>query len=275
MALARRAAPSSEQAVLAAQRALGEAIRRGNGKAAERLLGGQFTWIDAAGQTWSRAQCLRDLKSVAPTGADKDVKVTDYGRIAVVTGRHNSPYKEEALFVAVWVKGSEGWRALLHQDNPVAQPDAPSTHGPQLRQPDAPPPACANPCEFVPYEPKSAAERDIIAAFQSLEKAVTRNDADEWAKHMANEFVVYRTRQDPSSKAGRMAVIRELETINAETFVAEVAWMKLWIFGDAAVMCADHVMPGRRRPPYRATRIWVKRDGRWQMALSQQTTIAH
>jgi hypothetical protein len=39
-------------------------------------------------------------------------------------------------------------------------------------------------------------------------------------------------------------------------------------------MRADHVMPGNRRPPYRATRVWVKRDGHWQMALSQQTTIA-
>jgi hypothetical protein len=50
--------------------------------------------------------------------------------------------------------------------------------------------------------------------------------------------------------------------------------MKLWVHGDAAVMRADHVMPGKRRPPYRATRIWVKRDGRWQMTMSQQTTIA-
>ena len=38
------------------------------------------------------------------------------------------------------------------------------------------------------------------------------------------------------------------------------------------VMRADHRMPENRRPPYRATRVWVKRDGRWQMAASQQTT---
>ena len=29
-------------------------------------------------------------------------------------------------------------------------------------------------------------------------------------------------------------------------------------------MRADHAMPGQRRPPYHATRIWVKRDGRWR-----------
>ena len=56
--------------------------------------------------------------------------------------------------------------------------------------------------------------------------------------------------------------------------MAEIERMKLWAFGDAVVMRADHKMPGNRRPPYRATRLWVKRDGRWQMAVSQQTTIA-
>ena len=71
-----------------------------------------------------------------------------------------------------------------------------------------------------------------------------------------------------------MAFIAAQKAVNGETWVAEVAWMKLWVFGDAAVMRADHVMPGNRRAPYRATRLWVKRDGHWLMALSQQTAIA-
>ena len=130
-----------------------------------------------------------------------------------------------------------------------------------------------NPCAFVPYQPKSQAERDIITAFQTLERAVTRNDAAEWVKHVADEFVVYRTGQEPTDKALRVEFINRQRAINGETFVAEVEWMKLWVFGDAAVMRADHVMPGDRRPPYRATRVWLRRDGRWQMALSRQTTI--
>jgi len=82
------------------------------------------------------------------------------------------------------------------------------------------------------------------------------------------------TRQHPTSKAGRVAVIEKQASVNGETFVAEVEWMNLWVKGDAAVMRADHRMPGNRRPPYLATRIWVKRDGRWLMAMSQQTAIA-
>ena len=87
---------------------------------------------------------------------------------------------------------------------------------------DAPPPRCANPLEVVPYKPKSQAERDIIAAFQALELAVTRNDPDEWTKHVADEFVVTRTRQHPTDKAARMAFMATQRAINAETFVAEV-----------------------------------------------------
>ena len=85
--------------------------------------------------------------------------------------------------------------------------------------------------------------------------------------------MVTRTRQHPTDKAARMAFMATQRAINAETFVAEVVTLKFWVLGDAAVMRADHAMPGNRRPPYRATRLWVKRDGHWQMAISQQTTI--
>ena len=102
---------------------------------------------------------------------------------------------------------------------------------------------------------------------------MTHNDPEEWKNHVADEFVVTRTHQHPTDKAARMAFMATQQAINAETFVAEVTALKFWVLGDAAVMRADHAMPGNRRPPYRATRLWVKRDGRWQMAVSQQTTI--
>ena len=101
----------------------------------------------------------------------------------------------------------------------------------------------------------------------------TSDDPDVWRNHVADEFVVTRTRQHPTDKAARMAFMETQRAINAETFVAEVVYLKFWVLGDAAVMRADHAMPGNRRPPYRATRLWVKRDGHWQMAISQQTTI--
>ena len=259
----------------AAQRSLTDALRAAKRAEAAKLLAPQFTWIDENGGVHERADVLGDLSRIATSAGERRTAVVDYGTVAMVSGRCKSARKNPIFFIDVWVKGPAGWRVLVHHDNMLAAAEAPSAHAaPQPRPADAEPPQCRNPCSFVPYTAKSKAERDIIEAFQTLEKAVTRNDSAEWVKHMADEFVVYRTGQHPTTKGGRVAAIERQKSVNAETWVAQVKWMKLWVNGDAAVMRADHVMPGNRRPPYRATRIWVKRDGRWRMAVSQQTTVA-
>jgi len=47
--------------------------------------------------------------------------------------------------------------------------------------------------------------------------------------------------------------------------------MALWVFGNAAVMSADEERPSGEM--LRATRLWAKRDGQWQLAFSQQTLV--
>ena len=275
-AAAPRRAASARQSVLAAAKALQAAIRAGNAAAAEKFFARDFSFIDAAGHVHSRRSVLDALKA-SPRGAGVQIKVRDYGRIALITGSYKSAQageRSDLFALDVWVNDAGTWQALIHHNNVLAPPDAPATHASAAARPmDAPPPRCVNPLEAVPYKPKSQAERDIIAAFQALELAVTRNDPVEWTRHVADEFVVTRTRQHPTDKAARMAFMATQRAINAETFVAEVVTLKFWVLGDAAIMRADHAMPGNRRPPYRATRLWVKRDGHWQMAVSQQTTI--
>ena len=272
----RKAKAAARPSVLAAAKALQAAIRAGNAAAADKLLARDFSFIDAAGRQHARREVLNALKA-SPRGAGSAVKVRDYGRVALVTGSYRSAQageRSDLFALDVWVNDAGRWKALIHHNNVLARPDAPSAHASGTpRAMDAPPPRCVNPLEAVPYAPKSQAERDIIKTFQALELAVTRNDPDEWQHHVADEFVVTRTRQHPTDKAARMAFMATQRAINAETHVAEVVTLKFWVLGDAAIMRADHAMPGNRRPPYRATRLWVKRDGRWQMAISQQTTI--
>jgi ketosteroid isomerase-like protein len=254
---------------------LGNAFRKADNAAVAKLTDAQYRFIDATGKQHSKAEVLRNLKALVSGGTERGVKVKNYGRVATITTTRKSAGKPDVFALDVWVKGKNGWRLLINHDNVLAGPGEQPAHAASMPRPrDAKPPECGNPLQFVPYRPKSQAERDIIASFQQLEKAVTRNDAVEWVKHMADEFVVTRTKQHPTSKAERAEFLCRQHAINAETFVAEVVWMKLWVHGLAAVMRADHAMPGKRRPPYRATRIWVKRDGRWQMTISQQTTIA-
>ncbi|MGQ7792042.1 nuclear transport factor 2 family protein [Faunimonas sp. B44] len=267
----RPGASRNEEALVAASSRLAAALAQGDAAALEAITEPDFTAIDEGGLVRSRTEAAA-ARETAPDAADTRWTVQDYGTLAMVTGKAAVPGGERVA-LDVFVNRGGTWRALVHHLNVVADPASPSTHpAPVARDAGAPPPDCENPCAFVPYEAKEQAERDIITSFQTLEKAVTRNDADEWVKHMADEFIVYRTRQHPTTKAERAGHLRNQKAVNAETFVAAVEAMKLWVFGDAAVMRADHVMPGNRRPPYRATRFWVKRDGRWQMAISQQTT---
>ena len=133
------------------------------------------------------------------------MKVRDYGRVALVTGSYKSAQageRSDLYALDVWIKDDKGWQALVHHNNVLAPPNAPTAHVSGAPRPaDAPPPRCENPLEVVPYKPKSQAERDIMATFQALETAVTRNDPEDWKNHVADEFVVTRTRQHPTDKA--------------------------------------------------------------------------
>ncbi len=46
---------------------------------------------------------------------------------------------------------------------------------------------------------------------------------------------------------------------------------EMFDFGDAVVMkCLHQPFSGK---PIRVTRVWIKRDGKWVMSISYQTTI--
>jgi hypothetical protein len=250
---------------------LRDAARDKNRDAMAKLFDAELVAIDTAGRVLSRD----DAVSVLLAGADRkgEAKFFDYGPVVLSIERGAEVADGQLVIAEVWVRRDDGWRLLIHHENVIAAPGSPATHPPLVeRASDAPPPDCPNPLDFVPYDARSESEKGIIHSFQSLEKDVVSNNADQWVYWVADEFEVFRTKQHPTTKAQRAEALRRQKKVNAEIFVAAVEAMRLWVFGDVAVMRADHLMPGNRRPPYRATRIWVNRDGRWQMAVSQQTT---
>jgi ketosteroid isomerase-like protein len=149
----------------------------------------------------------------------------------------------------------------------VAPPSAPP------HATDAKPYVCLNPCQAIPYRPRSPAEQDVINAYQAIEKARVAHDANEWAKHVTDDFVVYGSGQPPNPKAHRVTAIRQQNETPAGATVGEVQTMRIWVYGDAAAMTATYVMPDQSRPNFRAARVWLKRNGQWLMAISQQTDI--
>lgn len=256
--------------VAAARAALTQAVGSGDAGALAGLVDADFTTVDVEGRVSEGAEAAAGLKRNR-YGDDREPAIRDYDDVVLLIDRRPAE-KSEIIVAEVWVKQPAGWRLLTHHLNVIADPAETPAHPPHAERPaDAPPPKCPNPLEFVPYDATRDEERGMIAAFQALEDAVVRNDAEDWVPHVADEFIVFRTRQHPTTKAQRVEAMHRQKAINAEIFVAAVETMRLWVFGNVVVMRADHRMPGDRRPPYRATRLWVRRDGRWQMAVSQQT----
>ncbi len=257
--------------VLAAEQALGAAMRAGDRTAARHLLSLQFSAIDADGKIHPRRDFLGNLKILA-AGPGNGAKVRNFGRLALVTGERQSARGTSVFFLDIWAKQKGAWRVLVMQNVPLAESETPVS---TAAVPDTPakPYECKNPCQTIPYRVRSAAEQEIIATFQAIAKAIIVHDADEWAKHVADDFMLYASDQAPVSKPGRLAAINGEKESNAAVSPDEIEAMRLSVYGDAAAMIVTGAVPGKAQPSYRAVRLWLKRNGRWLMALSAHTDV--
>jgi hypothetical protein len=255
-------------------RSLADAMLSGDKSIARRLLSLQFTYTDGDGQRHERRDFLNDLKSVAG-GPATNVKVTIYGLVAMVTGHRKSAQGRDTFFLDIWVKQKRAWRALIMQDvvlasegTPLAALEAPEAPGIEAKTYE-----CKNPCQTIPYRVRSPAEQDVVNAFQAIEKATIAHDAEQYSKHIADEFVHYRSDYSPVTKAERIAMIEDEKKNDIPALLSAIQSMRLWVYGDGAAMISTNSAPDETEPLLRTARIWVHRNGQWQMALSAQTAI--
>lgn len=160
----------------------------------------------------------------------------------------------------MWVKRGAKWQLLVYQ---AVASGAPASNEPGNAD-------CNNPCKTVPFEPKTDDERDVIHAYQAVERAVTAHDSAAWGSHIADEFFAVTSNSDrPLNKAARMAGLDSQKVAGIAPFPLVSA--RMYEFGDAMVMIS------RQQPehglPLHVTRIWLKRNGTWLEAYSYQTTI--
>lgn len=257
-----------DEVLLAADKALGAAMRTGDRTSARRLLTLQFTFVDADGKIHPRREFLGDLKNVAARPAT-DIKIRNFGSLAMMTGKHTSAQGTDVFFLDVWVKQKGAWRALLMQDVPIrAGQEMAAFHPIQIADLDTQ--ACDNPCNSIPYRVRSAAEQDVASTYQIITKAIAAHDAGAWAKHVADEFVSYASSRAPLARGSRIAAIEDRNDDGAVR-VGEVKTMRLAVYGDGAVMVATE--SNGLQPAYRAARVFVKRDGHWLMAATAQTDL--
>lgn len=264
-------AGGNDEAVQQADRALTAAIGTGDAAAAAKLLDDEFSWTDRTGKTLAKAKLLPVLASLAADN-DTDVKTSNFGKIVLIRGSHRiSSQNASVRFARVWVKRAEGWRALVYQETTMAE-KTPATRSGFGSPSGGAPVDCENPCKSVPYKPEGAAEQEVVAMWQAVERTVLTNDVDAWIPNFTDDFVfVTPDGGPPLNKADRVAMIKELKRSNTMLIPARVESMKIWAFGDAAVMRSEH-KPVHGRTLH-ITRVFVKRDGHWQIAFGQQTAI--
>jgi ketosteroid isomerase-like protein len=257
---------SQEPTASAADLSLTASAKKGDTRGVEQLLHKDFTATDSAGKTQDKNQALQNLGTLNVGSVDLAPHV--YGDVAYLTGRSETP-SGKIRIVRVWVKAESKWQAILQQETVIVGKSATA----QATVPVGT--ACENPCKSIPYDAPNAEAAAVVASWEALEDAVNHRDADQWANHVSNDFV-FNVKEDgnPLTKADRVAIIRKQKLGNTVTDIGTVIpnSMKVWVFGDTAVM-SDDQQPTQGGPPYKAMRIWIKRDARWQLVYSQQTVI--
>jgi hypothetical protein len=243
--------------LLQADKAFVQALVQKDAAATANYLSADFTWIDSAGKRLSREQVLETLPVVANAEVAAQVRV--YGSTAVIRtnrGRMN--------VLRVWVKRAEGWRALLYQELlqvEKSEPPAAKTSA-----------ECVNPCKTIPFEPQTANEKEAIASWQGVMRAMAESNADAYAPLIADEFTATDTFHDrPFTKADRLAQINKQKTTGVRAAPQELVTAEMYDFGETVMMVAKEQRPGGKS--YFNTRMWAKRDGRWQMIFSFNTQI--
>ena len=233
-------------------RLLSAAAQR-DASALDGLLDAEFTWTDSDGQMHARADVLKSCPR--PAGQDgAEVAIRLYGEVGVVTSR-----RENVHAMRIFGRRDNAWRALIYHEVTYT----PGAAGAHVSPAEV---DTSNPCLSIPYTPKSAAERDLIDSWKALERAVVAGKGDDWAPHVADEFIVVGN-QRIQTKAERRAAVNKGGAAPPPLVSA-----RMFDFGDTMVMSAVHQPHGPRKPT-RCSRVFVKGDPVWQMAISYQTTI--
>ncbi len=245
--------------MLQGDRSLLEAIGKSDAGALRKILDPRFTWTDAQGKTLIK----KEVRAAVPKPADQsgaEPKLHLYGRVALVTSMRDDVY-----VMRIWAHRARGWRALIYQE--VAVKPAPAGDAPAgaTSAATAAPKDCDNPCKTLPYRPRNPDERAVIESWQALESAVAAGKGADWAPHVADEFVVVGNTR-VQDKQQRIAAVNR-----AGGTPAPLVSAKMFYFEGAVVMAAE-LQPVAGKP-IAVNRIWVKRDGTWQMAVSYQTVI--
>jgi hypothetical protein len=254
-----------DQSLLEADHALIQFLGKGDKSspndhlALNELLDENFNWITSNGKSLMKPQVLKDFP--VPANTDVEVQERTYGRSAVVRANRGS-----VQVLRVWARHRSGWRAVLYQEvTMVAKSEPPPAAEAGSNE-------CENPCKTIPFQPETPSEREAIASWQGVMQAMANNDADAYAPLIADEFTATDTHHDRSyTKVDRLSQINKQKLAGARSAPPALVSARMFDFGDTVMMIAREQRANAKA--YFNTRMWVKREGRWQMLFSFNTRI--
>ncbi|HKM48859.1 MAG TPA: nuclear transport factor 2 family protein [Terriglobales bacterium] len=121
------------------------------------------------------------------------------------------------------------------------------------------------------------AEAEIKALELKLAELIVHDDWDEYAKHLASDYVHTR---DNGHVEGKDEALASLRDVKRKVIVMEMepADFAVRIYGDTAVANAEFTIRVRdsgqvKSRIIRLTGVFVKRDGQWSQVAEQETPI--
>jgi hypothetical protein len=247
------------QAVLQADHALMQGFASTDKAGVDQLLDKDFVWIDSNGRIQTRAQVLEHLPT--PANAGVEVQERTYGESAVVRANQG-----RVQVVRVWAKRGLGWKVVLYQEVTLALKSEP-LWGSGTEASD-----CENPCKKIPFQPETPSEQEVIASWQGVMRSMAANDADAYAPLIADEFTATDTHHDRAyTKADRLAQIQKQKQTGVHAAPPALISASMFDFDETVLMIAREQRTNAKA--YCNSRMWVKRDGRWQMLFSMNTRI--
>src|ERR1700676_5267279 len=186
-------AASAGDAITQADQAFTAALGKSDKSAVSAALDAKFEWTDADGKTRTRAELLSDLAAFAADNqGDSDLKLQDHSQLGVVYGFHHN-----ARFGRIWVKRPAGWRLIVSLDTSLPKQAAPGSS-----------PASAkaggdgdNPCRTLPFKPMTDADKAVLKEWQITKVDEWHPNADDWATHVADEFLIMNDRSERDKPA--------------------------------------------------------------------------
>jgi hypothetical protein len=254
-----------------ADRALADALAKGDKNTVATLLDDRFVWVESNGKLHTKAQVLDDLAQLATDNEGSlDVRRVDFlGRVERELGMHHNQ-----RFAHLWVNNAAGWQAFVFLNIPIP-PERPDYMAPPSAPSDADK-TCENPCKTLPYKPENAAQDGAMKTWFILKNDEWPPNPDDWAAHTDDNHETLTPRADTP----RLQHIHELEEErklygeNGGSGGSAVQTMRMFDFGNVVIMQAFQGRNPSAKPTSWNLRVFVNRGDGWKIALSAQTNIS-